>query len=82
LIHDEPRQQDMTDEEYWRLFKLARKLENLCSGKPLFQYFITTASPPPIDERDDEFVVLKLDPGLPYDEGLLFKSRLGMPKRK
>jgi hypothetical protein len=83
LIHDEPRQQDMTDEEYWRLFTLARKLENLCPPEsPLFQYFITTASPPPIDERKDECVVLKLDPGLPFDEGLLFKRRLGVSKGK
>jgi hypothetical protein len=83
LIHDEPRQQDMTDEEYWRLFKLARKLEKLCPPeRPLFQYFITTASPPPIDERGDPFVVLKLDPGMPSDEGLLFKSRLATPRRK
>jgi hypothetical protein len=64
------------------LFKLARKLEDLCPKEPLFQYFITTASPPPSDMRGDPFVVLKLDPGLPSDEGLLFKSRLGVAKRK
>jgi hypothetical protein len=75
LIHDSPRQQDMTNDEYWRLFRLARLLEQKQREQKFFQYVITTPSPPPPELCDDDHVVLKLGLSQSRTDGLLFRSR-------
>lgn len=74
LIHDSPRQQDVTNDEYWRLFRLAHALEQKDRGEKLFQYVIISPSPPPEDLSDDH-VVLKLGLSQQWNDALLFRSR-------
>ena len=76
LIHDEPRQEDMSDEQYERLFNLMSKLEEHRGHKPLFQYIITTGSPPPSKMQRNPPVVLELDANAPAGQGLLFRKLL------
>jgi len=63
LIHDSPKQEDLAEEEYWRLFRLARSLEQGHQCNALFQYIVTTSTPPPNELRDDGHVRLHLTPG-------------------
>jgi hypothetical protein len=75
LIHDSPRQQDVTNDEYWRLFRLAHALEQKHRGEKLFQYVITSPSPPPKELSDGDHVVLKLGLSQQGNDALLFRSR-------
>lgn len=85
LIHDSPRQEDLPDEQYWRLFRLAHILEQKCDVQPLFQYIITTSTPPPPELRGTDHVKVHLAPGKKVkfnpatgreeDDGLLFRCR-------
>ncbi len=76
LIHDEPRQQDLSPSQYWALFWVARKLERSCPDeRPLFQYIITTSSPPPKGLLQKPWILLELDAGLADVKGLLFTER-------
>ena len=47
LIHDGPREADMAPDIYERLFLYGQQLEECFTGKPSFQYIITTTAPPP-----------------------------------
>jgi hypothetical protein len=46
LVHDSPREADLGEAIYHRLFKLVQSFERL-GGDPPFQYIITTTSQPP-----------------------------------
>ena len=47
LLHDSPREADLSEEIYKRLFLFAEKMEK-CTSAPLFQYILTTTTAPPI----------------------------------
>lgn len=47
LIHDSPREADITEAIYDELFRAAIALERAAAGEPPFQYIVTTTQPPP-----------------------------------
>lgn len=47
LIHDGPREADMDENIYERLFLYAEEMERRSPGEPGFQYIVTTTAPPP-----------------------------------
>ena len=49
LLHDSPREADITGSIYHALFDAALALENAADGEPAFQYIVTTTEPPPTD---------------------------------
>jgi CII-binding regulator of phage lambda lysogenization HflD len=59
LIHDSPREADLGESIYHRLFRFAASLESL-SAEPPFQYIITTTSNPPAEIQASDYLVLKL----------------------
>lgn len=59
LVHDSPREADLGEAIYHRLFRLARSMERL-SDDPPFQYVITTTSRPPEDFCEAPFLVAQL----------------------
>jgi hypothetical protein len=59
LIHDSPREGDLGESIYERLFELARRLEDV-GPAPLFQYIITTTSAPPPSFREPPFLAIEL----------------------
>ena len=63
LIHDGPRDSDLTAQLYQRIFMLARAMEGERGNghEPPFQYIITTTEPPPQDMQRQEWL---LDPVL------------------
>lgn len=70
LIHDSPKEADMEDALYDRLFELPLELERAYRGQtPLFQYIVTTTSPPPDPASAEPYTRLVLDARVP--EGLL-----------
>jgi hypothetical protein len=69
FIHDSPREADLDIEVYHRHFDLVRDLETRF-GAPLFQYIITTTTPPPKDLQGEEWTRGKLK-GAPAGERLL-----------
>lgn len=69
LIHDSPRVADLDIEVYYRLFRFVRDLFQSL-GQPLFQYVITTTTPPPEDLRDAAWTPVKLK-GAPAEARLL-----------
>ena len=85
LIHDSPKQEDLADEEYWGLFRFAQLLEQGDQDNALFQYIITSSTPPPDELRDNDHVRLHLAPGTKTrlnpdtgeeeDDGYLFRCR-------
>lgn len=85
LIHDSPKQEDLADEQYWGLFRFARLLEQGNQDKALFQYIITSSTPPPKKLQDENHVRLHLAPGRntrlnaltgeEQDDGYLFGCR-------
>jgi hypothetical protein len=76
LVHDCPREADMSEVLYRKLFfTAAEAAEQLGAGASApFQYIVTTTSAPPEELRGDAHVVLELGPG--DDEKLLFKREL------
>jgi ribosome-associated translation inhibitor RaiA len=70
LCHDSPREADMEEQIYHRLFHYLRELESESGGS--FQYIVTTTSPPPPDVGAP-FVRLKLSARKP--DGLLLRQR-------
>ena len=70
LIHDGPREADLSPDIYERLFLLSRELEQGCGEEPSFQYILTTTTRPP-----DPFVAapwLRLQlAGAPAEQRLL-----------
>lgn len=75
FLHDSPREADMEDAMYHRMFDLAAHLEAVFAGaEPSFQYIVATTTPPP-DELDREpYVRLRLDAR--QEDGLLLRRRL------
>lgn len=69
LIHDSPREADMGLSIYSRIFHKLLALEGK-SDTPLFQYILTTTSPPPEECREVPWL-LPLLSGSPADERLL-----------
>ena len=69
LLHDSPREADLGLTIYYRLFRLVRALEEV-GGQPLFQYIVTTTTPPPEDLRKEPWLRLRLQ-GSPAEERLL-----------
>lgn len=47
LLHDSPREADITASIYHELFHAAITLERAATGEPPFQYIVTTTEPPP-----------------------------------
>jgi hypothetical protein len=65
LLHDSPREADITEAIYHELFRAATALENATSGEPAFQYIVTTTQSPPDDVRQTPWL---LDPVLSGSE--------------
>jgi hypothetical protein len=64
LLHDSPREGDMEEPLFHRLFQIARNLELLFGERePSFQYIVTTTTPPPPELADETgpFVRITLD---------------------
>ncbi len=74
LVHDSPREADLGEAIYHRLFKLVRSFERL-GDDPLFQYIITTTSRPPDDYCKMPFLVAEFQ-GSNAEERLL-RQNLG-----
>jgi len=69
LVHDSPREADLGLSPYYRLFQLAKRLEQIGS-QPLFQYIVTTTTRPPNDVLCEPWHRLTLH-GAPPEERLL-----------
>jgi hypothetical protein len=69
LIHDSPREADLSEEIYKRLFLFAEKLER-CTSAPLFQYILTTTTAPPKSFQTRPWLCLQVK-GAPAEERLL-----------
>lgn len=77
VIHDCPREADMSIGLYENFFSLIDELEKkaFAGEDPPFQYIVTTTTPPPTDLQEG-VVRLELDPS--SNEGLLFGRRFGV----
>lgn len=69
LLHDSPREADLGLSIYGRLFDVVEELERV-GGTPLFQYIITTTTPPPTEFRAPPYLQLKVY-GDPPEQRLL-----------
>ena len=69
LVHDSPREADLSQTVYERLFAFAVKLEE-CTSDPLFQYVLTTTTAPPEDFRKEPWLRLVVK-GAPAQQRLL-----------
>lgn len=75
LLHDSPREADMEDALYHRLFDLAAQLEAAFAGaEPSFQYIVATTTPPPTELDCEPYVRLRLDAR--EEDGLLLRRHL------
>lgn len=74
LVHDSPREADLGEAIYHRLFRLVRSLEYL-GNEPPFQYIITTTSRPPDELNEMPFLVAELQGS--QAEGRLLRRNLG-----
>jgi hypothetical protein len=76
LVHDCPREADMSERLYREFFLAAAEAAEQpgSDGKVPFQFIVTTTSPPPKELGGAPHVVLELAPGA--DEALLFKRQL------
>ncbi len=76
LVHDGPREADMSAEIYQKFFLFAQAMEEAFGkdGKPNFQYIITTTEPPPAGLRQKPWLLETLDASQP--EMRLFKVDL------
>lgn len=81
LVHDCPREADMSERLYREFFLVASEAAQQFGqgGAVPFQFIVTTTSPPPEELRGEPNTVLELEPG--REEGLLFKRELvlGLP---
>lgn len=74
LIHDCPREADMSSCLYENFLLLLQKVEQkIFGGEAPFQYIVTTTTPPPKSAQSLPYLRLTLDPST--DEGLLFRRR-------
>jgi hypothetical protein len=69
LVHDSPREADLGQSIYHRLFRLAGDLETK-TDQPIFQYIVTTTTAPPGAFLAEPWMRLKLQ-GSPASERLL-----------
>lgn len=69
FVHDSPREADLGNSIYQRLFTFVRSLENL-TAEPQFQYILTTTSAPPEEFQKAPYLCLELR-GSPGEERLL-----------
>ncbi|THC45872.1 hypothetical protein [Massilia sp. Mn16-1_5] len=76
LVHDCPREADMSERLYREFFLMVSEAAEQLgrNGAIPFQFIVTTTSPPPEELRGEPNVVLELEPGC--DEKLLFKREL------
>lgn len=76
LVHDCPREADMSERLYREFFQAAAEAaEQLDEGGMVpFQFILTTTSAPPEELAGAPYVILELAPG--SDEALLFKRQL------
>lgn len=76
IVHDCPREADMSERLYRDYLSLVREAEcQLQQGNSVpFQYIVTTTSPPPPSLCQAPYLVLELKPGNEQDS--LFKKRL------
>ncbi len=75
LLHDSPREADMEEQMYHRLFELVADLEKAFGDQqPSFQYIVTTTTPPPKRLAGSPYVRLELDAR--QTESLLLRTRL------
>jgi hypothetical protein len=76
LVHDCPREADMSEHLYRRFFLTAAEAASQLSdaGNVPFQFIVTTTSPPPSELQSDNYVVLELEPGV--EQKLLFTREL------
>jgi hypothetical protein len=79
LVHDCPREADMSERLYREFFLVAAEAaEQLGVERAVpFQFIVTTTSPPPEEVQGEPYIVLELAPGA--EEKLLFKREL-MPE--
>lgn len=68
LLHDSPREADLSAAVYSRLFALAARMEG--GTEPCFQYILTTTTSPPQAFQSPEFLRLSIK-GAPAEERLL-----------
>ena len=75
IFHDSPRDADMEEPLYHRLFDFVAGLEDLFDGDPSFQYIITTTTMPPkhLVKSEKKYVRLTLNRG--KNDGLLLKQQ-------
>ena len=69
LIHDSPREADLSELVYSRLFDFSAKLEE-CGSSPMFQYILTTTTAPPDRFQHEPWLRLKVK-GAPAEDRLL-----------
>jgi hypothetical protein len=69
LLHDSPREADLGQSIYDRIFRFAQSLESVASEPP-FQYIVTTTSDPPPEFRQAPYLISKLS-GSVVEERLL-----------
>lgn len=78
LIHDCPREADMSASLYEAFLLLAERIEREAFGDEVpYQYIVTTTTPPPESQRKAPYLRETLDPS--KDEGLLFLRRFRQP---
>jgi hypothetical protein len=70
LLHDGPREADLSPDVYARLFLLIRELEKQTAIEPPFQYIVTTTTAPPREFQGEPWLRLELS-GTPSSERLL-----------
>ncbi len=69
LVHDSPREADLSETPYGRIFRFAAMLEK-CSKTPYFQYIVTTTTKPPEEFQQTPWLCLKVK-GAPAADRLL-----------
>jgi hypothetical protein len=69
VVHDSPREADLGQSIYDRIFHLVAAFEN-ASPEPAFQYIITTTSDPPQEFRISPYLAMRLS-GSRVEERLL-----------
>lgn len=76
LVHDCPREADMSERLYREFFLAAAEAAEQLGkdGAVPFQFIVTTTSAPPPELQDGRTVVLELEPGV--EESLLFRREL------
>ncbi|VVE71672.1 hypothetical protein PAN31117_04133 [Pandoraea anapnoica] len=76
LVHDCPREADMSERLYREFFLVASEAAAQFGrdGAVPFQFIVTTTSPPPEELHGEPNIVLELEPGC--EEKLLFKREL------